>query len=364
MPRLNCLRFFLLVFTACLFLVPLKYGLLFGNRPVSFSPKSADVQNDTICTQLPGLTRSLMKLPSFPCVSSLNRTNDTVIESRKSWNSAALVPRYYSWKDSVNLTASTVLDGRCPTEDACHWLRNLPQAEWAFRRQPVWSGRVAVCLAGGARTFFNVKTALQESLVVPRNADVFLHVFDNNRDKRRYTSIPWVKAVTIETFGPRIKDDIWKFYGRNWFNNTVLKLNSLSMFRKVALCMKSIADYERDHGFAYEYIVRSRPDLVFDQPIDPFLCARGDICIGDGPYGEISVCPAVTDMFAIGTNVEMKLYGAAFYLLGNITSAVCDWPEHFLYSSLTLMGLQWRFAESPNWSSRRLVRSLWAKYQP
>jgi len=68
-------------------------------------------------------------------------------------------------------------------------------------------------------------------------------------------------------------------------------------------------NYEKLHGFKYDYVIRVRPDIIFDRPIDinnPVINS-GNIGIIDNRYsgaGEFSC----NDFYAIGNSKDMGIY--------------------------------------------------------
>lgn len=177
--------------------------------------------------------------------------------------------------------------------------------------------RVAVCISGVFKVSLEQLKSIQEMIVAPLDADVFLHTWDDYQlwagtarkgdrfwelnfeelnieiptemkslssfcanfpntsevmysdvskklDRREIYSIIKPEECYIENVSDFIKDNLaiqdnYKFQG---------KLNQVFMFYGMYRCFELMLKYEELNNFRYDYVIRIRPDNIIFDPVD------------------------------------------------------------------------------------------------
>ena len=129
--------------------------------------------------------------------------------------------------------------------------------------------KVALCVAGEIRTFFqeDVQSNFKSALLDPLHPDLFFQV--SVEDSSRLKPSPF-KTVAVETARQRmlslkptqvnIATDLQLETHTLWLGDFI-PFAHLSF--RWSLCLNDIEDEEKRGGFQYQWIIRTRPDLIW-----------------------------------------------------------------------------------------------------
>jgi hypothetical protein len=143
--------------------------------------------------------------------------------------------------------------------------------------------RIAVCLSGQPRFLKECFPKLVQNLIIPNNADVFYHTWwDENVVNTAFDSSQVRQDGKVGSFTSDIPDLLEKLDAKSFiieppknfqetdsFNTSPnAKQSSLcSAFYSQWQCGKLKAQYEADHSFKYDIVVRARFDLYYSKII-------------------------------------------------------------------------------------------------
>lgn len=181
--------------------------------------------------------------------------------------------------------------------------------------------KVALCLSGYLRNFDKTFEKLNNNLLRSINPDVFIHTWDylgsplrgfdqmlinvsTQSALQRINKLYKPRRLVIE---PAIKfPTIPLMHERNFERRDVNGV--LSMFYKIRTCNQIKQDYENQHNFKYDCVIRARSDLLFMSPfyITPSL-APDKIYIPHGYDYE-----GINDQVAYGSSDLMDKYSTTF----------------------------------------------------
>eukprot|EP01116_Phalansterium_solitarium_P004337 TRINITY_DN15325_c0_g1_i1.p1 TRINITY_DN15325_c0_g1~~TRINITY_DN15325_c0_g1_i1.p1 ORF type:complete len:348 (+),score=44.86 TRINITY_DN15325_c0_g1_i1:90-1133(+) len=144
-----------------------------------------------------------------------------------------------------------------------------------------------ICISGQARRFLELANNVFEFIVAPNDADVFLHLYLEESELAQVPSIralPWVTKFRYEPYSTDVIKEINMLHLQqvplaNLSSHFLKQGNTFSMWRKQALCAQLINDHEIEHGFQYEMIMRTRPDLLYHDAIILSDCPNGRLCV-------------------------------------------------------------------------------------
>ena len=216
--------------------------------------------------------------------------------------------------------------------------------------------KVAVCISGALRGNLRVLTSINEKLVCPNNADVFLTTWDNHylwnpllnvgkftverylgknisnmipKEYHTYDGFKKAFPFTIKKMEQEVieKTDIQsiknlipnikkiKLFNEKKFINFIKKefepylakyeslkrLNQFKMFSLMYECDELLSDYETNTGTKYDYVIRIRPDLFIQGTVDnkQLICDNNSIICRYIPLG-------ISDSIFIADRQTMK----------------------------------------------------------
>ncbi|KAL1190050.1 hypothetical protein V5N11_033354 [Cardamine amara subsp. amara] len=165
------------------------------------------------------------------------------------------------------------------------------------KRGELVNSTIAVCLVGGARRFELTGPSIMEKILrVYPNADLFLNSpLDENSFKLRLLKdaprLAWVRIfepMPINETEPMIR--------------VLTPMNSpngikglLQYFNLVEGCITMIKAYQNENNFTYDWIVRTRVDGYWNDPLDPEYFIPGQYLVPPGSsYGGLN------DRFGLG----------------------------------------------------------------
>lgn len=200
-------------------------------------------------------------------------------------------------------------------------LRNLPNKTPAISNligKNVSEMRVAVCLSGHLRTFQDMKHSVVHNLLAPTNADVFIHTWDTlgfdvgrgDGSSIHLKTSDYMQQIR-EIYNPKeiVIEDFFQ-QNKNKYTERIIDTrdpaNVLGMFYKIKKCNDLKSEYEAQHNFKYDVVIRVRPDMRFDTRLYTldFLNLKGNnIYLPKFDYHL-----GLNDKFAFGSSSTMDMY--------------------------------------------------------
>ena len=216
--------------------------------------------------------------------------------------------------------------------------------------------RVAYCLSGLMRTYKETLASQLANIIEPNNCDVFISTWDVAGHVRtdKYETKDYNEKVEEkdfrELYGDRLKglsifnlDEIRPTFKKCFYEGMI------AMFWQIYQCDKLRRQYEDQNGFSYDYIIRSRPDLLFHtgfeltkiNSIGPFVWVPNfdniliDDCLAFGMNDVMSIYSSVYEQ------IETYHKAKDFYTQHPKYNCIC-WPEQTLILHLQRSGLPLR----------------------
>ncbi|EYU17505.1 hypothetical protein MIMGU_mgv1a006824mg [Erythranthe guttata] len=171
---------------------------------------------------------------------------------------------------------------------------NRPESRPA---NPLNGSRIAVCLVGGARRFeLTGPSILERVLRVYENSDLFLHSpLDTNsykflllNDAPKIAAVKIFKPIPI----PETESQVRVLTAQNSPNGIQ---GLLQYFNLVEGCLTMIKAYQEKNNFTYDWIIRTRVDGYWSEPLGPENFVPGRYLVPPGSsYGGLN------DRFGVG----------------------------------------------------------------
>ncbi|XP_010539114.1 PREDICTED: uncharacterized protein LOC104813245 [Tarenaya hassleriana] len=141
------------------------------------------------------------------------------------------------------------------------------------RREEVMDTRIAVCLVGGARRFELTGPSIVEKILkVYPNSDLFLN---SPLDKNFFSVTYWTDIIIIRF--------------STYFPNHMVLQGLLQYFNLVEGCLTMINSYQTQNNFTYDWIIRTRVDGYWTDPLDPENFVPGHYLVPPGSsYGGLN----------------------------------------------------------------------------
>lgn len=209
--------------------------------------------------------------------------------------------------------------------------------------------RVALCLSGHLRSYELTSESIQEFIIQPLSADVFIHTWDT------VGISPHIDAATVRLktknvlkrvnslLTPRqiIVEPINRIYGekyRPFLTDKRSPVNITNMFYKIYKANELCNNYP----VKYDLVIRARPDLMFSSPINmqDISQAITENCVFLPNFGHFS---GYNDQFAFGGTNAMKIYSNCYNELDRWAPTVSFVPETLLKKHLTENNVDVRF---------------------
>lgn len=197
--------------------------------------------------------------------------------------------------------------------------------------------RVAICMSGQIRNGYDKTLLLQKIFLIDSlNADVFCCFED-----------------TTEVIKQFIKDNLNPkkiIYVNNITQNTKCNIShgTMCMYNKIYLANKLKKEYEINHNFLYDYVIRIRPDLVVKEHLPSNILNNdyeNNIYI---PYcSKILLSYGYPDFIAVSNSHNMDIYSNIFDYLSNLKNNQCNISETLLYMYLDKQKINGIFFDYP-----------------
>ena len=208
--------------------------------------------------------------------------------------------------------------------------------------------RVAICLSGFMRTFDKCYQSLLDNIINCNpnfEFDFFIHTY-SNYPKEVEDIIDKIKPkkIVIEDYDEckhLFTDD---FFYKNPYHDSLtsnyfkLKEKTLSMFYKIYHSNNIKILFEKENNFIYDYCIRIRPDLFFNQNIlldnidNNFIYINSivfdNVKSGTIIFNDMGLC---NDQFSISSSKNIDLYSSVYL---NINSDTFLHQETMLYQTI------------------------------
>lgn len=211
--------------------------------------------------------------------------------------------------------------------------------------------KVAICFSGAIREFKFCFPSIYKHIIEPLNADIFIHAWSNNKideslkvsykmkkdscskdyviDKlkpKKYSieeyNRNWEKIIIEESglsedeLGKNIPDIYLKSSDKEVYKK--YSYNALGMYYKIWKCNELKCNYEKEHNFKYDIVLRARLDFVWDYSInisDINNCKNNEICIINDSYVSERIMRITNDKFFLGNSLTMDKFCNLFNLI-------------------------------------------------
>lgn len=183
-----------------------------------------------------------------------------------------------------------------------------------------------LCISGQIRSWNLVKNNWFDNFLNINDVDVFFH-FWHNSDNSYYVTNRGNGVVDV--YGDVLNEHLLGRYGDydisdilNSFKPKSFQIehpldpsvsNTNSMFHSIQRCNNLKNNYERDHNFKYDLVIRSRFDLLFTEPVIIQEINNNTLYVKNRPGG----CGGLNDWFAYGDSYVMDLYSNIINHLDN-----------------------------------------------
>lgn len=194
--------------------------------------------------------------------------------------------------------------------------------------------KIAVCLSGIDRCFQVILNELLKNIVIPLNADIFLHTWDSNSIKDRFIK----NSNNYDLYEKYCKKFIVEDFNSNWnFLNVNSGKNITPMFYSIYKSFLLIDDN-------YDVVIRNRMDSLHVNKLQIPKLKNNHVYVGLNATNksnhtsrnnfilENTGDPFVADNFALGDMESMKIYSNTYLSLNLYKKS--DIPECKLANNL------------------------------
>jgi hypothetical protein len=214
--------------------------------------------------------------------------------------------------------------------------------------------KTAICLSGHMRSYQKTVSSLNDFIIKPLQADVFIHTWEHlgwsyhvDAGSMRVATIFQNKEIE-KLYKPKafLIEKMVKNLGARYRKLLVDKRSAdaiVNMFYKIYQADITRQKYEKFHG-KYDLVIRVRPDLYFEEPIN-----KDDI--EDAVNNDVLYLPncghydGLNDQFAFGNSEVMKIYSYCFMDIPNIAVDIPFKPEVLLRQYLVKNKIPMKFSD-------------------
>ncbi len=198
--------------------------------------------------------------------------------------------------------------------------------------------KIALCLSGHMRKFEQIAPSLR---FLPA-CDVFIHTWDKLGYASNYKTDSALNSTNIDKIKKLYNPAQLVVENSSFINELIAECNQYaphligvpkplghmaSMFYKIYAANELRKRHEMEAGIKYDWVIRSRPDLLFHGDTRLPEYQTGAVFIP----GHLSGGGWLCDQFAISGPDEMDLYASSFFNLKDYFSAKMDYyPEKYL----------------------------------
>lgn len=177
--------------------------------------------------------------------------------------------------------------------------------------------RVAVCLSGLPRFYKEAHRNIMDTLVIPNDADVFIHTWTNSEEETNdivnlYKPVKFLIEPQRKFINTRMNHDkMLASYARYYTqgNFTTMLYSSWYSINQ----SNTLKEHHRlENNFTYDCVIRARFDTVFNMPI---VCSNFNMNVLNIANRDLPVPEMVDDRFAFSSNNIMNAYAAGFNMI-------------------------------------------------
>lgn len=203
--------------------------------------------------------------------------------------------------------------------------------------------KVALCLSGYLRCFDKVYNNLNKYLLSEYDIDIFVHTWR----KYDYNAHNINENLVNKYYKPKnivIEDSYKKDLAQIMIdkNTEVIRngLGVMSMFYKIKACNDLKLEYEKEHNFKYDFVIRFRPDLLLQNDVN---LLHSDM-LSIPKYGDFG---GLNDQAAFSNSENIDKYCSIYdkveeYLLNDSENKLCMKPELLLAHHINELNIQIR----------------------
>ena len=157
--------------------------------------------------------------------------------------------------------------------------------------------KIAMCISGYLRTFEECWPSIKKNIIDGNDIDIFIHTYDKLGNSKGWRhpmnltedininfleNIPNIKIIVTEKF-ENIK---YKFEKVRKLHPGVTNINVIeTIFYKIYMCNELRKQYEKEHDFKYDLVIRMRGDQIFERKINLDF-PEDKILINAYPWGD------------------------------------------------------------------------------
>lgn len=243
--------------------------------------------------------------------------------------------------------------------------------------------KVAICVSGLARCAIQTFDNLIKNIAYPLNADVFIHTWDIDDDKKKFgdcvDKIPTLKS-NKEIFFTQyncVKKILVEQQDSQWnIGNVSQVANIVPMYYSIYAANKLRQDYELQEGIKYDIVVRSRFDSLYtaalvDEELNYATNNKNIIFVGLNAYNkggyesrrsfisESTGQPFVADNFAFGSSTVMDIYSNTYIQLNDLFNYTHN-PEtclgiHLKNKNIEPLWTNFRYMSLVKWEQNNII---------
>ncbi|MHA1233169.1 MAG: DUF7796 domain-containing protein [Candidatus Helarchaeota archaeon] len=171
--------------------------------------------------------------------------------------------------------------------------------------------KVALCLSGQARGIHKCWDSFEKYIIEPYNCDIFISFANDSSSSNinkvynfRFTEIELIKDPNLEYLYSIARGDAVYCQHQGIMGKECTNLAVLRQFYYINRANQLKVGYEEKNNFKYDWVIRSRADLIIKSPI-------GNLNKLDNKniyIPEINSHGGVNDHFAYGSSENMDIY--------------------------------------------------------
>jgi len=192
--------------------------------------------------------------------------------------------------------------------------------------------RIALCLSGQIRSFDLVKSSLMNNLINIYHCDVFCHFWHNNDNSKYINSNNPKCTVKYGEYNINNVLDVIKTLKPTsvLYEEPMHKENTKSMLCSIMKSVKLKKDYEIEHDFKYDAVIRARYDLRYNNQFYINPLQKDLVYVKNRPGG----CGGINDWLAYGDSDSIDIYSNTFNAFEDTERIKEGCPEGILQQHL------------------------------
>ena len=196
--------------------------------------------------------------------------------------------------------------------------------------------KVCLLLSGGMRTATETFTSFKSNLLERYDTDVFISTWNCHNV---YESIDLFNPISfdVENYeaGFQSKWETLVTHNQDKLETNANLVSMISMWYKTLRVNQLRTQYENLMGFKYDLIIKTRPDIKIEEPIN--LIQSSNLSI---PYGW-DWSGGINDLMAWGNQSNMQMYCELFYMFIELANSMNKInPETMLRQYLNIKNIK------------------------